>query len=161
MVYERYDAEDHSHMYQGDYNMTNGGEVWYPAQAAAMDPARAWSRRQAHHSSQDYHSDLDSIDEYASGPGLTRAYSYAPPRSKIFGAPTPSQTSQIFPALIINGARNTDMDPARNLALMEDIDYAVNRLAPAETGELGSNWPYANSKFDAVQDAHFSVNSDA
>lgn len=163
MAHQVYDTQDHSQMYQVGYNMMDGGEIWYTSPDASMDAARALSRRQAQLSStQDYHSELDPIDEYTSDAGLTRAYPHAPPRHKTFDIPSPSQRVQLFPALIINGARNADPnDPRRDAALMEAINYAVERLAPAETGELGSNWPYTNSKFDAVQDADFSVNSDA
>ncbi|PVH89991.1 hypothetical protein DL98DRAFT_9020 [Cadophora sp. DSE1049] len=156
MGYEAYHVYDASHMYQDNYNMENGGEVWYATRAVPMDPARASSRRQSHLSSQDYHSELDSIDEYAPGHGLMRAYSHAPPRTKNFVAPPPPQMTEVYSGLIINGARHVN----QGTPLMEAIDKAVDRLAPTNT-EIGSNWPYADSRFCPVQDADFSVNSDA
>ncbi|KAL2075288.1 hypothetical protein VTL71DRAFT_231 [Oculimacula yallundae] len=155
--YEGYDMEGQMNMYQGGYNMSDGGGMWYSNQAASIDYPQAWHRR---YSSQDYNPELDS--EESAGSGLARAYSHITPRNRTIEPPASPTLNEGCPGLIINGARNTDLnDPVSYRQLMEAIKYALDINAPPETGELGSNWPYANNNFDAVQDADFSVNSDA
>lgn len=151
---------------QDNYHMPSDVGPWYAAQGVQMDPTRASSRRQGHFSSQEYHSGLDSIGEYATNPAedpntlrrhhLMRAHSIAAPLTRNRDTPADERIPLANPDFILRGYRLID----EKSPFMDNVFAAVDRLAPSNT-ELGSNWPYANSKLCPVQDADFSVNSDA
>ena len=66
-TYSGYGApyEEQDNYDQDNYHMPSDVGAWYAAQGVQMDPTRASSLLQGHFSSQEYHSSLDSIGEYA------------------------------------------------------------------------------------------------
>jgi len=167
-TYSGYGApyEEQDNYDQDNYHMPSDVGAWYAAQGVQMDPTRASSLLQGHFSSQEYHSSLDSIGEYATnlaeGPDtlrryhLMRTHSHAAPLTRNRDPPADERIPLANPVFILRGYRLID----ENSPSMDDVFAAVDRLAPSNT-QIGSNWPYANSKLCPVQDADFSVNSDA
>ncbi|CZS94465.1 hypothetical protein WAI453_008066 [Rhynchosporium graminicola] len=153
------DIEDESYGHQNGHIIVQmDDESWHPDPAVPVDHTRLGHRRNSEYSLR-----LGFIDGSPIEYGRARAQSYAPLRNTIMESAEPPMLpglDQAFPSLIVNGSRNMTGNPAQDRYTMSLIDYAIQLCYPAETGELGSNWPYANNNCDAVQDAEFSVNSD-